>query len=75
MWQRFQDAEATPGPEVWSRIDHALAMQENVKYKKRVLFYRQLAAACFILSAAVFEAVGRMRKRPPESTYGRRPAH
>lgn len=49
MWQRFQDAEATPGPEVWSRIDHALAMQENAKYKKRVLFYRQLAAACFIL--------------------------
>ncbi|MBJ6117273.1 hypothetical protein JAO76_03670 [Pontibacter sp. BT310] len=49
MWQRFQDAEATPGPEVWSRIDHALAMQENAKYKKRALFYRQLAAACFIL--------------------------
>ncbi|WP_162427756.1 hypothetical protein [Pontibacter pudoricolor] len=49
MWQRFQDAEATPGPEVWSRIDHALAMQDNVKYKKRALFYRQLAAACFIL--------------------------
>ncbi|NDK56101.1 hypothetical protein [Pontibacter fetidus] len=49
MWRRFQDAEAMPDPEVWSRIDHALAMQDNEKYKKRALFYRQLAAACFIL--------------------------
>ncbi|MBC5774141.1 hypothetical protein H8S95_08715 [Pontibacter sp. KCTC 32443] len=45
MWRRFQDAEATPDPNVWSQIDHVLTLQENVKYKKRVLFYRQLAAA------------------------------
>ncbi|MBB6611422.1 hypothetical protein H7F15_10280 [Pontibacter sp. Tf4] len=49
MWRRFQEAEAMPDPEVWARIDHALTMQENAKYKKRVLFYRQLAAACFVL--------------------------
>lgn len=49
MSRRFQNAEAVPDPNVWLRIDHALAMQENAKYKKRVLFYRQLAAACFIL--------------------------
>lgn len=49
MWRRFQDAEAMPDPDVWSRIDHALTMQENARYKKRVLFYRQLAAACFTL--------------------------
>ncbi len=49
LQQRFQDAEATPGPDVWSRIDYDLAMLENKRYKKRALFYRQLAAACFIL--------------------------
>jgi len=49
MWRRFQDAEAMPDPEVWSRIDHELTLLENAKYKRRVLFYRQLAAACFVL--------------------------
>ncbi|HEY4652611.1 MAG TPA: hypothetical protein VIG72_14415 [Pontibacter sp.] len=49
MWRRFQEAEAVPGPAVWSKIDHALALQENEQYKKRLLFYRQLAAACFAL--------------------------
>ncbi|MEJ8757920.1 hypothetical protein WG947_12975 [Pontibacter sp. H259] len=49
MWRRFQDAEAMPDPDVWSRIDHELTLLENAKYKKRVLFYRQLAAACFTL--------------------------
>lgn len=49
MWRRFQDAEAMPDPDVWARIEHTLVMQENAKYKKRLLFYRQLAAACFVL--------------------------
>ncbi|NEM96723.1 hypothetical protein [Pontibacter burrus] len=49
MWRRFQDAEAMPDPDVWSRIEHTLVIQENAKYKKRLLFYRQLAAACFVL--------------------------
>ena len=49
MWRRFQDAEAMPDPEVWARIDHELTLLENAKYKRRVLFYRQLAAACFVL--------------------------
>lgn len=43
------DAETTPAPDVWSRIDHDLTVQENMQYKKRITFYRQLAAACFVL--------------------------
>lgn len=46
---RLQDAEATPAPDLWERIDHDLTVQENLQYKKRVVFYRQLAAACFVL--------------------------
>ena len=46
---RMQDAEATPAPDLWGRIDHDLTVQENVQFKKRVVFYRQLAAACFVL--------------------------
>jgi hypothetical protein len=49
--RRLYDAEARPAPDLWARIDHDLTVQENQDYKKRVLFYRQLAAACFVLFA------------------------
>ncbi|WP_299984672.1 outer membrane beta-barrel protein [uncultured Pontibacter sp.] len=49
--RRLFDAEARPAPDLWARIDHDLTVQENKDYKKRVLFYRQLAAACFVLFA------------------------
>lgn len=49
--RRLYDAEARPAPDLWARIDHDLTVQENKDYKKRVLFYRQLAAACFVLFA------------------------
>ncbi|PKV66786.1 outer membrane beta-barrel protein [Pontibacter ramchanderi] len=49
--RRLFDAEARPAPDLWARIDHDLTVQENRDYKKRVLFYRQLAAACFVLFA------------------------
>lgn len=49
--RRLFDAEAKPAPDLWARIDHDLTVQENQDYKKRVLFYRQLAAACFVLFA------------------------
>ncbi len=45
----MQDAEATPSPDLWARIDHDLTVQENAQYKKRIVYYRQLAAACFVL--------------------------
>ncbi len=49
FWRRLHDAEAQPAPDIWSRIDHELTVQENSKYKNRLLFYRQLAAACITL--------------------------
>lgn len=45
----MHDAEASPAPDLWARIDHELTVQENGQYRKKVLFYRQLAAACFVL--------------------------
>ena len=47
--RRFHDAEASPSPDLWARIDHDLTMQENKHYKERMVLYRQLAAACFVL--------------------------
>jgi hypothetical protein len=49
--RRLFDAEAKPAPDLWARIDHDLTVQENKDYKTRALFYRQLAAACFVLFA------------------------
>lgn len=49
--RRLHHAEARPAPDLWARIDHDLTVQENTDYKKRALFYRQLAAACFVLFA------------------------
>ncbi|GAA4433812.1 hypothetical protein GCM10023188_23880 [Pontibacter saemangeumensis] len=46
---RMYDAEASPSQQLWSRIDHSLTVQENGEYKKRAVFYRQLAAACIAL--------------------------
>ncbi|MDX5421383.1 MAG: hypothetical protein LPK14_03955, partial [Hymenobacteraceae bacterium] len=47
--RRMQDAEVSPSPDLWARIDHDLTMQENAHYKRRLVLYRQLAAACFVL--------------------------
>ncbi|MCJ8166993.1 outer membrane beta-barrel protein [Pontibacter sp. E15-1] len=46
---RMHDAEATPSQDLWARIDHHLTVQESSQYKKRMVFYRQLAAACIAL--------------------------
>lgn len=45
----MHDAEASPTPDLWSRIDHDLTVQENKRYRERMVLYRQLAAACFVL--------------------------
>ncbi|MDX5418216.1 MAG: PorT family protein [Hymenobacteraceae bacterium] len=47
--RRFHDAEASPSPDLWARIDHDLTMQENKHFRGRIVLYRQLAAACFVL--------------------------
>lgn len=55
--RRMYDAEAAPSADLWARIDHDLTVQENSVYKSRMVLYRQLAAACFVLfvlAAALF---------------------
>lgn len=47
--RRMQNAEAPPSADLWNRIDHQLTVQENSQYKRGMLFYRQLAAACVTL--------------------------
>ncbi|MBW7465789.1 hypothetical protein ABID22_001825 [Pontibacter aydingkolensis] len=47
--RRMHDAEASPSPDLWARIDHDLTIQESKHYKGRMVLYRQLAAACFVL--------------------------
>ncbi|WP_299755874.1 PorT family protein [uncultured Pontibacter sp.] len=47
--RRMQDAEASPSADLWARIDHSLTVQENGQYKRGMLFYKQLAAACVTL--------------------------
>ncbi|MCC9137035.1 PorT family protein [Pontibacter silvestris] len=47
--RRMHDAEAKPSPDLWARIDHELTVQESKHYKGRMVLYRQLAAACFVL--------------------------
>ncbi len=47
--RRMHDAEASPSPDLWARIDHDLTIQESKHYKGRMVWYRQLAAACFVL--------------------------
>ena len=49
LQRRMHDAEASPSPDLWARIDHDLTLQENKHYKNRMVLYRQLAAACFVL--------------------------
>lgn len=56
--RRMFDAEASPAPDLWARIDHDLTVQENQDYRKRMLFYRQLAAACFVLFALTGALLG-----------------
>ncbi|QCR23628.1 outer membrane beta-barrel protein [Pontibacter sp. SGAir0037] len=47
--RRMHDAESSPAPDLWARIDHDLTVQENKQYKDRIVLYRHLAAACFVL--------------------------
>ncbi|WP_114782241.1 outer membrane beta-barrel protein [Botryobacter ruber] len=46
---RMHDAEVAPAPDLWSRIEHELTVNENREYKDRLFIYKRLAAACFVL--------------------------
>lgn len=49
----FQDAEISPGENVWTNVELDLARAEGGKMKKRVLFYQLLAAASITFAVCV----------------------
>jgi hypothetical protein len=49
QWQKaFEEAEITPSPAVWDRIDNSLTARENGRYKRGIVFYRWVAAASVV---------------------------
>jgi len=49
QWQEaFENVEMTPSEGLWKDIDSKLTIQENGKYRRGFIFYRSLAAACFL---------------------------
>ncbi|MBX2916259.1 MAG: outer membrane beta-barrel protein [Cyclobacteriaceae bacterium] len=49
----FQDAEQQPSDRVWWSIDNALTHTEGGSMKRKVIFYKRLAAASVILAMVV----------------------
>ena len=50
-WQQaFEDAEMEPGKDIWNNIDAHLANKETDKYKRKVVYYRWMAAASVIFA-------------------------
>lgn len=47
--QAFEGAEERPPADLWGRIDQQLQSGESAHYRERMLWYRQLAAACLVL--------------------------
>lgn len=46
---RMEAAEEMPSDRVWERIEQGLNLKEAAYYKKRVSWYKSLAAACIVL--------------------------
>lgn len=50
-WQKaFEDAEMSPAKDIWNNIDAKLANKESSKYKKKVAYYRWVAAASVLFA-------------------------
>ena len=50
-WQKaFEDVEMSPGKDVWSNIDTNLANKETSKYKRKVAYYKWVAAASIVFA-------------------------
>ena len=50
QWQKaFEEAEVTPSSRVWNGIEHKLALQEGLKYRRGFFIYRGVAAALLVL--------------------------
>lgn len=50
-WQEaFEDAEMEPGKDIWNNIDAKLANKETDKYKRKIVYYRWMAAASILFA-------------------------
>lgn len=49
----FEQAEVNPSSEVWTNVELELERQEGGKLKRRILFYKMLAAASVVFAMAV----------------------
>src|SRR5690606_14614942 len=50
-WQNaFQDAEMEPAKDIWNNIDAHLANKEADKYKRKIVYYRWMAAASILFA-------------------------
>ena len=53
-WKRaFEKAEVTPSQNVWTNIELDLEKARGGELKKRLMFYKMLAAACVVFAMAV----------------------
>jgi len=46
---KMEEAEMAPSDNLWHRIEHDLDVQEKTYYKKQLVWFQRLAAACVIL--------------------------
>jgi len=51
--QRLGEAEVPPRLQLWEQLDHDLLVQQNDAYRRRLVVYRWLAAACVLLVLGV----------------------
>ncbi|MEM7110474.1 MAG: hypothetical protein AAF519_19755, partial [Bacteroidota bacterium] len=49
----FEDAEMPPNPAVWDKVELAIANSANTKFKRRILFFKLMAAASVAFALTV----------------------
>ena len=65
--QRLGEAEVPPRLPLWEQLDHDLLVQQNEAYRRRLVTYRWLAAACVLLMLGIGGWAGLRRLAAPTS--------
>ncbi|MEM9858530.1 MAG: hypothetical protein AAF843_14300 [Bacteroidota bacterium] len=54
QWRNaFEDAEMSPSPAVWDKVELALANSANGKFKRRIIFFKLMAAASVAFALSI----------------------